>query len=125
MDYNIKDTRFTDELDLFVSIIVGEKDLLPYSDEYGGLSHYSTSSSEIGGLSVVTMNYENLFIKNEGLTRTTLHELGHLFGLIHPHDYWQPVDEILKYSWEWGYTSSPMTYLISGYDWDYFDYMSL
>ena len=125
VDYKIKDTGFTDELNLFVSIIVGEKVLLPYSDEYGGLSHYSTPSSEMGGLSVVTMNYENLFIKNEGLTRTTLHELGHLFGLIHPHDYWQPVEEMLKYSWEWGYTSSPMTYLISGYDWDYFDYMSL
>ncbi|UCG01510.1 MAG: hypothetical protein JSW11_18075 [Candidatus Heimdallarchaeota archaeon] len=62
-----------------------------------------------------------IFIQNEGLTLTTLHDVGHLFGLNHPHDYWNPFLEKVEYSWIWGYAGTPMTYLSTGYDWDFFD----
>ncbi|MHA2304556.1 MAG: hypothetical protein ACXACU_04120 [Candidatus Hodarchaeales archaeon] len=55
------------------------------------MSHSASRSSEIGGLFVLTMNFNNFFLQNEGLTQTTQHELSHLLGLSHPHDYWDPV----------------------------------
>ncbi|MHA1227277.1 MAG: hypothetical protein ACTSPV_11090, partial [Candidatus Hodarchaeales archaeon] len=68
-----------------------------------------------------TMNNNTLLRQDEGLTLTTLHELGHLIGLTHPHDYWDLQDKKVQYNWLWDYTISPMTYLTGGYLWDYFD----
>ena len=48
-------------------------------------------------------------------------EIGHLFGLNHPHDYWNPTQGQVEYSWVWGYANTPMTYLLSSYEWDCFE----
>jgi hypothetical protein len=113
--------RFEQEVDLFLAILVGSQECLPWSDIDVGLSHSASQYSEIGGLSVITMNYENLFQKNEGLTQTVQHELSHLLGLSHPHDYWDPVLKKLFYSWIWGYSNTVLSYLLTSYSYDYFD----
>lgn len=123
--YKMIQGTYLDESDIFIVVMVGDNDILPWSDEYVGLSHYAYNDSEFGGLTTITINYNTLFEKNEGLSRTTVHEIGHLFGLMHPHDYWHPIQETLYYSYEWGYTTSPMTYLVTGSAWDYFDYLTV
>ncbi len=113
--------NYGQEIDLFLAILVGSQGCLPWSDVDVGLSHSATQYSEIGGLSVITMNYDNLLLKNEGLTQTTQHELSHLLGLSHPHDYWDPTQNRLFYSWIWGYSNTALSYLITSYSYDYFD----
>jgi hypothetical protein len=104
-------------------VIYGQEEILPWSIDNAGLTHFATNTSELAGMSVITMNYENLFNNSEGLTLTTLHEIDHLFGLIHPHDYWNPVTSQMEDSWIWGLTTTPMTYLLSDYQFDFFDYL--
>ncbi|MFX0125010.1 MAG: hypothetical protein ACFFAE_15365 [Candidatus Hodarchaeota archaeon] len=112
---------YSTDVDLFIAVIFGREELLPWSSTNAGLTHYATNVSELAGLSVITMNYHNIFNNSEGLTLTTLHEIGHLFGLIHPHDYWNPLTLQMEVSWIWGYVSSPMTYLLTDYHFDFFD----
>ncbi len=114
-------TQFDQPLDLFISILVGEASLLPWSSNNVGISHFISSQSEFGGLSVITMNYHNLLEDHEGLTQTTLHEVSHLFGLAHPHDYWDTISQNVVYSWIWSYSQTALSYLISSHSHDYFD----
>jgi hypothetical protein len=121
-DYSVRETNdYLKEIDLFIAVIYGEEKSLPWSATNAGLTHFATNTSEVAGLSVITMNYQNIVNNSEGLTLTTLHEIGHLFGLVHPQDYWNPYTSQVEDSWIWGYVPSPMTYLLSYYQFDYFD----
>lgn len=114
-------TQYDQPLDLFIAILVGEEHLLPYSSNNVGISHFVSSKSEFGGLSVITMNYQNLLGNHEGLTQTTIHEISHLLGIAHPHDYWDPITQNVVYSWIWSYSQTSLSYSISSYSHDYFD----
>ncbi len=123
-DYFVEETNdYNTELNLFIAVIYGRDEMLPWSIDNAGLTHFATNTSELAGMSIITMNYQNLFNNSEGLTLTTLHEIGHLFGLIHPHDYWNPTTSQLEDSWIWGFSSTPMTYLLSDYQFDFFDHL--
>ena len=114
--------EITKELPIYVAIMAGKPETLPWSNPNAGITNFRSLSSEYGGLVLITMNYEQLYGLNEGLTLTTLHELGHVFGLPHPHEYWDTNDQQVYDSWAWGYAQTPMTYLLTDYTWDFFDY---
>ena len=66
--------------------------------------------------SVVTISPNSIISEHEGLTQTTIHELGHSLSLRHPHDfrYYGKLYRI----WTWDTASTPLSYLHSVYDWN-------
>ena len=54
-------------------------------------------------------------LEYSGLTQTSIHEIGHILGLFHPHDRFIGIDEegYLNYEtdWYWDQSATPMTYL--------------
>ncbi len=119
--YSLSEPDYGSPQDLYVAILYGNESFLPYTPENAGITFYASDMTDEGGLALITLNYDQIFSSHEGFTQTTLHEISHLFGLIHSHDYWHPLTQQVESSWDWGYTSSPVTYLCTGYDYDIFD----
>ncbi|MHA1226211.1 MAG: hypothetical protein ACTSPV_05655, partial [Candidatus Hodarchaeales archaeon] len=114
-------TGITQKLELYAGVLYGTEETLPWADKYLGLTFETQYNDGYGIFALTTINNNTLLRQDEGLTLTTLHELRHLIGLTHPHDYWDLQDKKIQYNWLWDYTISPMTYLTGGYLWDYFD----
>jgi len=67
--------------------------------------------STLGDLVIIGSNERDLFAFGYGLTQTTIHELGHMVGLMHPH----------SFGWTEDYVSSPMSYMTYEYTFSQFD----
>ncbi len=106
-----------------MAILFGNDTQLPWTDSqyFTGLTLPMNADPEFGGMALVTLTYDMVLNGSEGFSLSTLHELGHILGLVHPHDYWNTTSQTLGDSWLWGYTSSPMSYFITGWVWDFFD----
>ena len=64
-----------------------------------------------GDLVLISMNSAELFDYGYGLTQTAIHELGHMMGLMHPHQYGETES----------FVSSPMSYSAYVYTFSQFD----
>jgi len=65
----------------------------------------------LGDLAMIGTSERSLFAFGSELTQTTIHELGHSVGLMHPH----------SYGWTEDYVSSAMSYLTYEYEFSKFD----
>jgi len=71
----------------------------------------SVDGETMGDMAIVDLNSAEIFDYGYGLTQPTIHELGHMMGLMHPHQYGSTE----------GYVTSPMSYVTYAYNFSRFD----
>lgn len=126
VEYEITDsTSYSNKQDYFICIFIGSSIELPYSKIIAGLTEFGDDSSEFGGISILTINSDNYLMKNEGITIVTVHEISHLFGLTHPHDYLGNNRYDIEYCYEWSFTSSVLSYQTCSINYDSTDHQLL
>ncbi|MEE8132430.1 MAG: hypothetical protein V3T40_02525, partial [Nitrososphaerales archaeon] len=96
---------------MFIPVIIFVFDKAAYVDREGSLGTAvpDPADNTIPCCAVVAIDKHSLFDIGAGLSFVTIHEMGHVLGLRHPHDGSNPTQgEFFNWFFDWSYT--PMTY---------------
>jgi hypothetical protein len=99
------------ESTVFVPVVIFVFDQRAYVDKVPvmGLAAPDPSNASIPCCAIVAVDRHALMDLASGLSAVTIHEMGHVLGLRHPHDGYSPVrGEFTNWFFDWSYT--PLSY---------------